>query len=135
MDAKPLSGIRVLAIEQLMALPFGTQLLFDYGTMLDGAEGCRRAGLAAAPINGPADVLVDPHFAARRMIATVERPDRTPLRVAGNPIEMSAVAVDDGCRPRIAGSGEHTREVLRDELGMDDGEYDELLAAGIIAEG
>lgn len=103
-------------------------------TKLEAAQRCRDAGLAAAPINGPADVLDDPHFAARKMIATVERPDGSSLRVTGDPIKMSAVDPDGDGRPRIARSGEHTRQVLLDELGIEPTEYQDLLAAGVIAE-
>jgi len=57
MSIKPLSGVRMLCVEQLMALPFGTQLLADMGAdvlcieSLDyaGDEAIRRLRLAGRP--------------------------------------------------------------------------------------
>jgi len=75
------------------------------------ADLCRAAGLAAAPINGPADIENDPHFLASRMIDTVKRADGSLLKVAGNPIKLSE---SEAQRPAdvdpavIARPGEHT---------------------------
>jgi formyl-CoA transferase len=98
-------------------------------------EKFRAAGLAVAPINGPADILNDPHFTARRMIDTVIRPNGRPLRVPGNPIKLSAVEAAKPATPapvRLQAPGESTEAVLREELGLSDDDIATLLRDGIV---
>jgi len=45
----PLTGVRILAIEQLMALPFGTQVLSDFGADIVGIETVGYGGDEAVP--------------------------------------------------------------------------------------
>ncbi len=99
------------------------------------ASACRAVGLAAAPINSPADIVGDAHFVARRMIETVERADGSLLKVAGNPTKLSDIEANrehDAKPPRIARPGEHTWEILHQELGMGCEEYESLRAEGIV---
>jgi len=49
MAPAPLSGVRVLAVEQLMAMPFGTQLLSDLGAEVIAVETVGYAGDEAVP--------------------------------------------------------------------------------------
>ena len=49
MSIKPLSGVRMLCVEQLMALPFGTQLLADMGADVLCIESLDYAGDEAIP--------------------------------------------------------------------------------------
>jgi formyl-CoA transferase len=98
-------------------------------------EELRAIGLAVAPLNTPADIANDPHFAARRMIETIVRPSGKPIRVAGNPIKLSAVEAADRVQRsplRIEKPGESTREVLQTELALSDSEVAALFAEGII---
>jgi crotonobetainyl-CoA:carnitine CoA-transferase CaiB-like acyl-CoA transferase len=119
---------------QSSVLPVFREWAKNYGKR-DVADLMRAAGLAAAPINAPADVDTDPHFAARRMIETVTRADGSSLRVAGNPIKLSAIEAARDLSappPRIARPGQHTRDVLRDVFDIAEDEYAELAAAGVI---
>lgn len=50
------------------------------------------AGIPCGPIQNIAQVLADPQIAARNMIVTADDPDIGPLRMAGNPIKLSAFA-------------------------------------------
>src|SRR5579884_3265010 len=45
----PLSGVRILAVEQLMELPFGTQILSDFGADIVGVEPVGYGGDEAVP--------------------------------------------------------------------------------------
>lgn len=47
------------------------------------------AGVPCGPINNVAQILADPHIAARNMVVTTDDPDVGLLRMAGNPIKMS----------------------------------------------
>ncbi len=49
-----------------------------------------RAGVPCGPINDVADVLADPQVLARNMIVSAMRPDGSRLRMAGNPVKLSA---------------------------------------------
>jgi formyl-CoA transferase len=77
-------------------------------------------------------VRVDPHLTARNMLVEMERTDDVaqPVLIPGNPVKLSAVA--EGPETRIPWVGEHTFEVLREELGLDDDELAKLAKDGAI---
>ena len=91
------------------------------------------AGLAVGPVHEAAEVVADPHLAARNMLVEMERPDGSgpPVLIPGNPIKMSRVA--EGPETRVPWVGEHTAAVLRAELGCTDAELAELRANGVIS--
>jgi formyl-CoA transferase len=90
------------------------------------------AGIAAGPCHSAAEVIDDPHVAARNMLVEVPRTDGVaePILVPGNPIKLSAVA--EGPESRMPWVGEHTTEVLRAELALDDAALADLRADGVI---
>ena len=95
------------------------------------------AGVAAGPCNTAEDVINDPHVAARHMLVEMPRTDGEastrpePILVPGNPVKMSKMA--DGPDTRVPWVGEHTAEVLCDELGLSPAEYERLRAAKVVA--
>jgi formyl-CoA transferase len=103
-------------------------------TKLEAAERLKGAGIAAGPSNTAADVVADPHVDARNMLVEMERTDGVdaPVLVPGNPVKMSNVT--EGPETRIPWIGEHTDEVLRAELGLDDNELRRLHRAGTISQ-
>jgi CoA:oxalate CoA-transferase len=106
-------------------------------THVQASELLQRAGLAASPVLTPADILRSPHFAARQMLQTVVDERGVEMTLAGNPIKLSkdghqATDASHG-KPRIARPGEHTREILRAELGLTLDELDGLEAEKVIA--
>ena len=100
-------------------------------TKLEAARRLAEVGLPAGPSNFAADLHGDPHVRQRNMLIEVPRPDGgDPMLVVGNPVKMSELA--DGpvrCFPSL---GEHTEEVLRELLEVDDGELSALREAGAI---
>ncbi|WP_427185345.1 CaiB/BaiF CoA transferase family protein [Bordetella bronchialis] len=96
-------------------------------------ELCRRcdaAGVPAGPILQVDEVLANEHVAARGMVADFEHPLigrfpalRVPLRFDG---------MDDPRVGRPPLLGEHTDEVLRDKLGLDDAGIASLRRAGAL---
>jgi formyl-CoA transferase len=88
-------------------------------------------GVAAGPCLRDDEVAADPHVVARNMVSRIERPDGgRPVLVPGNPVKLSALAeVPDG---RVPWLGEHTEQLLTDELGCQSDEIAELKAAGIV---
>jgi formyl-CoA transferase len=87
-------------------------------------------GIAAGPCNGPEDILRDPHVRDHNMVLEIERPDRDdPLLIVGNPIKLANTPE----RParRWPALGEHTDEILREDLGLPEDEIAALRARGV----
>jgi crotonobetainyl-CoA:carnitine CoA-transferase CaiB-like acyl-CoA transferase len=92
------------------------------------------AGLAAGPCLADAEVVSDPHVAARGMLMEIVRTDGVPqpVLIPGNPVRMSAVSPLPAAR-RPPWLGEHTPAVLSAELGLSADEITALQEAGVIA--
>jgi formyl-CoA transferase len=90
------------------------------------------AGLAAGPCFRDDEVVVDPHLAARDMLVEMSRPDGVdqPVVFPNNPIKMSGAAA--GPARRVPWFAEHTDEVLRADLALDDAALKDLHDAGVI---
>jgi formyl-CoA transferase len=100
-------------------------------TMLQACSELTSQGIAAGPCFGAEHVINDPHVRDHNMIIEVPRPDADdPLLVVGNPIKMSKV--HEGPVRRWPTLGEHTDEVLRADLDLDDAEIARLRTAGAI---
>jgi crotonobetainyl-CoA:carnitine CoA-transferase CaiB-like acyl-CoA transferase len=88
--------------------------------------------IPAGPINELHEVFADPQIAARNLVVeqslTAGRP---PTKMIGNPIHFSRTPITyRDAPPRL---GDHTVEVIRDELGFSDSEVDELIALGVVS--
>jgi formyl-CoA transferase len=100
-------------------------------TKLEACHALCAHGVAAGPSNSAADLRADPHVERRNMLIEVDRPDSdTPLEIVGNPVKLSRVA--EGPVRRFPRLGEHTDELLREDLGLGDEELSELRADGVI---
>jgi crotonobetainyl-CoA:carnitine CoA-transferase CaiB-like acyl-CoA transferase len=100
-------------------------------TKLEAAGALNEAGIAAGPVNTAPDVIDDPHVAARHMLVEVPRTDgEPPYLMPGNPVKLTKVA--EGPETRVPWIGEHTDEVLRSELGLDEAALARLHADGVI---
>jgi len=62
-----------------------------------------QAGVPCGPINNVAEVVADPHVAARHMIVSTNDPVAGEVRMAGNPIKMSGYAdpTERRCAPEL----------------------------------
>lgn len=101
-------------------------------TKVEACQALGAAGIAAGPCFSDEEVVHDAHVASRRMLVEVERTDGVaqPVLVPGNPVKLSAVPEAAESRPPWL--GEHTDEVLREELGLPDADLARLRAAGAI---
>jgi formyl-CoA transferase len=91
-----------------------------------------REGVAAGPCLRAEEVASDPHVRARNMVSTLKVPTDSgpPVLVPGNPVKLSAGGdPDDGAVPWL---GEHTDQILRDELGLAPQEIERLRANGVV---
>ena len=91
------------------------------------------ANVASGPVLTVPEVVKDPHLEERNMIVALPRTDgiNEPILIPGNPIKMSKVS--EGPEMRVPWVGEHTNEVLTEELGLSETELENLKKTGIIS--
>ncbi len=90
----------------------------------------KAAGVPCGRINSVKQAFDDPHTAARAMIETVEHPTAGALRLIGTPFKFGGTPTSVRRAPPLL--GQHTEEVLRDELGLAGARIAELRGAGVI---
>ena len=88
------------------------------------------AGIPCGRINSVAQALGAEHTAAREMVRTVKHPTAGELKMLGIPFRFSATPAAVRRAPPTL--GQHTEQVLRDELGLSDGRIAELRAQKIV---
>jgi crotonobetainyl-CoA:carnitine CoA-transferase CaiB-like acyl-CoA transferase len=89
-------------------------------------------GLWGGPVYDYGDVEFDPHVKATGMIVPQQHAGEAKLRTVRIPIQMSEnpPSIRRGA-PRL---GEDSRSVLKELIGYQDSEIDELLQSGVVAE-
>ena len=90
------------------------------------------AGVPAAPVNTLPEALEDAQLGARGMIANVEHTLLGNLSMIQSPYGPALKEQLPLRAPPLL--GEHTRELLGEQLGLDQGAIDELVAQGAIVE-
>jgi formyl-CoA transferase len=87
-------------------------------------------GVPSGPVYTAEDVFEDPHIAAREMLVTVDDPIAGPRKYARSPLHLSsAPEIPTTPAPQL---GEHTSTILRDLLGFDESEIEQLKEQGVI---
>src|SRR5699024_9829425 len=102
-------------------------------TKAEACDDMASIGVAAGPCFSDEEVIDDPHVAARNMLVELPRTDdvEQPVLIPGNPVKLSDVA--EGPEGRVPWLGEHTDDVLTEELGLAADRITELRDAGVIA--
>lgn len=88
------------------------------------------AGVPCGRINSVAQALDDPHAAARCMVETAAHPTVGELRLLGIPFKLGDTPAAIRRAPPTL--GQHTAEILREELGLNDQRIAELRARSVI---
>ncbi len=98
-------------------------------TREDAVARLRAHGLRVAPVESIGELFADPQLAHRRAWRTVAHPVIGDVRVMAAPFVLS----ENEQGPHAAGPllGQHTREVMRGVLRLDDAEYAALEAQGV----
>ena len=113
-------------LQPLLAQLFASRRLGDWIALLRDAE------VPSGGVRSVADVVSDPQIIARDMVTTVGHPSLGPIRTLGVPVKLSdtpgAVRTPP---PRL---GEHSRQILRHDLGMNDREIRTLVERGVVRE-
>jgi crotonobetainyl-CoA:carnitine CoA-transferase CaiB-like acyl-CoA transferase len=87
-------------------------------------------GVPIGAINSIAQALDEPQVKARNMLVTIPHPLKPDFVTVASPIKMSGTPVEY-LRPAPM-LGEHTDEVLKRRLGLNDGQLAQLKASGVI---
>jgi len=87
-----------------------------------------RAGVPCSAVFDTSDVINDAHLRARGMIVDVEHPRSGPMRMPGNPLQLSDSPTEVRPAPLL---GEATDEVLSRFLGMSAAEVAALRDSGV----
>ena len=98
----------------------------------DKHEGMRRiadAGVPCSAVLDTRDLFADPHLRERNFIQTIEHAQHGAVELLGSPIRLSASAVAVVAAPLL---GQHTAEVVSEDLGLDSHELAALREAGAI---
>jgi crotonobetainyl-CoA:carnitine CoA-transferase CaiB-like acyl-CoA transferase len=90
----------------------------------------KAAGVPCGRINSVRQAFDDPQTAARRMVETVEHPALGALKLIGTPFKFDGTPTSVRRAPPTL--GQHTGEILRGELGLDDARIAELRHAKVI---
>jgi succinate---hydroxymethylglutarate CoA-transferase len=90
----------------------------------------RAAGVPCGRINSVVEALADEQTQARDMIKTVAHPTIGELRLVGMPYKFSATPATVRRPPPLL--GEHTEEILREELRLEDAAIEALRRDGVI---
>jgi crotonobetainyl-CoA:carnitine CoA-transferase CaiB-like acyl-CoA transferase len=94
------------------------------------ARRCQRAGVPAGPVLSGTELATDPHLKARRFPVEIDQPDLGPMILEGPAWDSDAMPPPIyKPAPTI---GQHTVEVARGLLGLDDAAIKELFAAGVL---
>ncbi|MED5261048.1 MAG: CoA transferase [Myxococcota bacterium] len=93
-------------------------------------EGLQSAGVPAGVLFQGLHHASDPHLESRGYLRSIEQPDQGSLVLEGAAFHGALLGESRvSPAPRL---GEHTREICRDWLGMDDAEIDREIADGIL---
>ena len=90
------------------------------------------AGVPCGPIHDVGEALNLPQTVARGAVVTLDHPAAGPVKVVGSPARLQNAPPQYELPPPLV--GQHTREVLRSALGLDDARLDALVAQGALAE-
>src|SRR5262249_20586442 len=88
------------------------------------------AGFPCGPLNTIAQAAEHPQVRARDMLVNISSERGSQLTIANSPLRLSRTpAYARGGPPAL---GRHTRELLRDRLGMSEAEIDQGLGEGAV---
>ncbi len=122
------NAARVRNRETLAALLTEKTLTNTRGYWIDTL---RQAGITVTPINSIADALSDPQAEARKSVWNIEHPELGSLDLLGSALQhLGRTPAAPQSHPPLL--GEHTEQVLREDLSMSEDEIAALIDDGIV---
>ena len=98
-------------------------------TKFEAMEFLAEHGVPASAVFDTRDILEHPHLLERGQVVSYEHPTRGEMRVPAPPIHLSESNVALRAAPLL---GEHTTDVLREELALPEDEMKRLTDAGVL---
>lgn len=89
-----------------------------------------QAGIPSAPLNTVPEIIADPHVQAIGMVEEVAHPELERIRMVRSPVSIDDRHIPIRRAPPTF--GEHTDEILRELLGLEDGAIRSLRESGAI---
>ncbi len=114
---------RDLLVQQL-------QKILIHRSTAEWVEQLMAAGIPAGPINNVAEILADPQITAREMVVEIVHASGAPLKLLGPVPKFSATPARVQSPPPLL--GQHTEEILRELLQMNEEQIRQLRALGAI---
>lgn len=109
------------------------EIVSSWSRQLDRAEIIRltrEARVPSAPVRNLVEVINDPHMHERGMLERIDHPEYGEIVVPNSPLRFhGADRLESTPSPTV---GQHSNEVYREWLGLDDGEISQLRDDGII---
>lgn len=118
-----------LRIENREKLTPTLERIFASNTKAHWLAALEEADIPSGPVNELPEVFSDPQILERGMVVPVRHRASDSLKLIANPIRYSATPLTRYEAPPML--GEHTEAVLREILGLDPEEIENLRAAGI----
>lgn len=87
------------------------------------------AGVCASPVNETTELFTDEHLLERDFIKQIDHREHGQVRILGWPSRLSKSSVDPVAAPLL---GEHTDEVLREDLGLSAEELADLHRRNVV---
>ena len=112
------------ALQPIVAAAVARRPLKDWTSRL------REARVPAGAVRSIDELFADPQMAARDMVVTVNHPTVGPMRTLGVPVKLSETP--GGVRTPPPRLGEHTAQVLSQDLGLSRQEIESLKDQGTI---
>jgi len=88
------------------------------------------AGVPCSPVQNIAEVFSEPQVLERGLLQEIEHPTAGTVRMVGPPVKFSATPASIRLAPPLL--GQHTKDVLRDWLNLDDFKLEELEQQGVL---
>lgn len=103
---------------------------FKSRTSEEWLAGLRKQGIPCGPINTIEQVFWDPQVLARDMLVQLPHPTAGEIKMVGTPFKLSRTSAQIATPPPLL--GQHTEEVLREYLELEESDIKELRDASVI---
>ena len=98
-------------------------------TKFEVMDKMREVGVPSGPVLDSGEIFDNEHLRERGMLVEIEHPTRGPMTLLGCPIRLSESPAVHRRAPLL---GEHTAEVLAEELGLEASELEGLSESGVV---
>lgn len=90
----------------------------------------REVGVPSGPVLDSGEIFENEHLRERGMLVDIEHPTKGPMTLLGCPIRLSESPAVHRRAPLL---GEHTAEVLAEELGLEASDVEALVGSGVVS--